>query len=79
MRVIQDVAGELGIATNALMVYNDQLEKLRLFCLPAPDTSPPGKIILVSAINPTRAGEDLAAKMAQSENAGRGNFSQESP
>ncbi|MGD8593527.1 MAG: formate--tetrahydrofolate ligase [Gammaproteobacteria bacterium] len=57
MRIIQDVAGELGIATDGLMVYQDQMAKLRRSCLPVPHTSPSGKIILVSAINPTRAGE----------------------
>jgi formate--tetrahydrofolate ligase len=57
MRAIQDVANELGIAADALMIYNGEMAKLRPACLPAPGASPSGKIILVSAINPTRAGE----------------------
>ncbi|WP_455212405.1 formate--tetrahydrofolate ligase, partial [Kaarinaea lacus] len=57
MRKIQDVAADLGIAADGLMVYHDHMAKLRLACLPNPQTSPSGKIILVSAINPTRAGE----------------------
>ena len=57
MHLIQDVAGELGIAPDGLMVYHDQMAKLRLSYLPDTHTSPSGKIILVSAINPTRAGE----------------------
>ncbi len=57
MRVIQDVSADLGIATDDLMVYHDQMAKLRLSCLPAPNSNPLGQIILVSAINPTRAGE----------------------
>jgi len=57
MRVIQDVAEELGISAEGLMVYHDQMAKLRLPCLPSPGANLAGKIILVSAINPTRAGE----------------------
>lgn len=57
MRAIQEVAGELGISANALMVYAEQMAKLNLSCLPPPKTKPRGKVILVSAINPTRAGE----------------------
>ena len=30
MHLIQDVAGELGIAPDGLMVYHDQMAKLRL-------------------------------------------------
>jgi formate--tetrahydrofolate ligase len=57
MPPIVDVAAILGLGPDDLMVYGDQMAKLRLRALPPARTVPPGKIILVSAINPTRAGE----------------------
>lgn len=57
MRPIQAVAAELGLSPEALRVYGEQMAKLCHRVLPSPKTPPKGKIILVSAINPTRAGE----------------------
>ncbi len=56
MRPILDVAAELGLSPAELMVYGDHMAKLRLEALPGTGP-PPGKIVLVSAINPTRSGE----------------------
>lgn len=57
MRPIVDVAAELGLTPDKLLVYGDYMAKLRLTALPPKEAAPLGKIILVSAINPTRAGE----------------------
>ncbi|MFC1684249.1 formate--tetrahydrofolate ligase [Pseudomonadota bacterium] len=57
MRSIIEVASELNLKPDDLMVYGEHMAKLRQAALPSPDTTPDGKIILVSAINPTRAGE----------------------
>lgn len=57
MRPIVEIAAELGLAPDDLMIYGDQMAKLRLGALPRPGEAPPGRIILVSAINPTRSGE----------------------
>jgi len=57
MRPITDVAAELQLSPEDLMVFGDHMAKLRLEALPPIGTAPEGKIILVSAINPTRAGE----------------------
>ncbi len=57
MRPITDIAAELGLSTTDLMVYGNEMAKLNLKALPARSADPAGKIILVSAINPTRAGE----------------------
>jgi len=57
MRPIVEIAAELGLAPEDLMIYGDQMAKLRLGALPRPGEAPPGRIILVSAINPTRSGE----------------------
>jgi formate--tetrahydrofolate ligase len=57
MRPIVEIAAELGLAPDDLMIYGDRMAKLRLGALPRPGEAPPGRIILVSAINPTRSGE----------------------
>lgn len=57
MRPIAEVAAELGIGPNELMVFGEHMAKLRLPALPARGAAGRGKIILVSAINPTRSGE----------------------
>ncbi|MEW7980890.1 MAG: formate--tetrahydrofolate ligase [Candidatus Sedimenticola endophacoides] len=57
MRAIQQVAEELGLGREDLMVFGDRMAKIRRRALPVPGEEPAGRIILVSAINPTRAGE----------------------
>ena len=57
MRPILDVAAELGLMPDELMAYGEHMAKLRPVALPPGKGSASGKIILVSAINPTRAGE----------------------
>jgi len=57
MRPITDVAEDLGLATDELMVFGEHMAKLRLPALRRALQHPRGRIVLVSAINPTRAGE----------------------
>jgi formate--tetrahydrofolate ligase len=57
MRPIHEVAATLGLQPDALMCYGAQMAKLLQNALPGKSISPAGKIILVSAINPTRSGE----------------------
>ena len=57
MRPIVDVAADLGLAPADLMTYGENMAKVGMNALPAPDSNLAGKIVLVSAINPTRAGE----------------------
>lgn len=57
MRPILDIAAALDLQPNALIRYGEHMTKLRLSALPKRDTAPKGKIVLVSAINPTRTGE----------------------
>lgn len=57
MRPIHDVAADLGLSADEVMICGDHMAKVRLSSLPAPGAPVDGKIILVSAINPTPAGE----------------------
>jgi len=57
MRPILDVAADLGLGPDEVMICGDHMAKVRLDALSAPQASVAGKIILVSAINPTSAGE----------------------
>jgi formate--tetrahydrofolate ligase len=57
MHPILDIAATINLQPNALMRYGEHMAKLRLSALPKKDAKPKGKIILVSAINPTRTGE----------------------
>ncbi|SDI06771.1 formate--tetrahydrofolate ligase [Nitrosomonas sp. Nm132] len=57
MRPILDIAAALDLQPNALMCYGEYMAKLRLSALPKKEAKPKGKIVLVSAINPTRSGE----------------------
>lgn len=57
MRPILNIAAALDLQPNALMLYGEHMAKLRLSALPEKDAEPKGKIVLVSAINPTRTGE----------------------
>jgi formate--tetrahydrofolate ligase len=57
MTTIVDTAARLGLSPAALFPYGDEMAKLRAGVVPPPGAAVSGKIILVSAINPTRAGE----------------------
>jgi len=57
MRPIVDVASDLGLSPTELFAYGDTMAKLRLPLIPEPGAALPGRIVLVSAINPTRSGE----------------------
>jgi len=57
MRPIVEVAAMLGIPPEDLVVFGEHMAKLRLGSVPARDVAAGGRVILVSAINPTRSGE----------------------
>ncbi|WP_260293141.1 formate--tetrahydrofolate ligase [Sedimenticola hydrogenitrophicus] len=57
MRPIQEIAERLDLTAADLMTYGEYMAKLRLPVLRQNADRPAGRIILVSAINPTRAGE----------------------
>ena len=57
LRPIATVAADLGIAAEFLEPYGRDKAKIRLEALDQPSDKPPGKLILVSAITPTPAGE----------------------
>ncbi|TVT54934.1 MAG: formate--tetrahydrofolate ligase [Sedimenticola thiotaurini] len=57
MRPIQEIADSIGLAAKELISYGDKMAKIRLSTLKQNSDRPQGKIVLVSAINPTRAGE----------------------
>ncbi|PTN12860.1 formate-tetrahydrofolate ligase [Nitrosomonas aestuarii] len=57
MHHILNIAETMGLQPDALMCYGVHMAKLQLHALPDKETKPTGKIILVSAINPTRSGE----------------------
>lgn len=57
MHPITDIAVKLGLQPDRLMLFGEHMAKLRLGALPEKDTQLKGKIVLVSAINPTRTGE----------------------
>ncbi|QOJ23095.1 MAG: formate--tetrahydrofolate ligase [Gammaproteobacteria bacterium] len=57
MRLIVDIAAKLGLHPDKLMLFGEHMGKLRLNTLSQKDAQTKGKIILVSAINPTRTGE----------------------
>ncbi|OOZ36709.1 formate--tetrahydrofolate ligase [Solemya velesiana gill symbiont] len=57
MRPILEIAKMLQLDADDLFVYGDQMAKVRLDALPDKHETSSGKIVLVSAINPTRAGE----------------------
>ncbi|OYX14103.1 MAG: formate--tetrahydrofolate ligase [Rhizobiales bacterium 32-66-8] len=54
---IEDVGARLGIPASALFRYGPQKAKLSLDYIRDLETRPPGKLILVTAISPTPAGE----------------------
>lgn len=57
MRPIVAVAADLGLSPADLMPYGEHMAKVQMYALPAPGAVLDGRIVLVSAINPTRAGE----------------------
>jgi formate--tetrahydrofolate ligase len=57
MATIVETAARLGLSPASLFLYGEQMAKLRAEVVPPPGAAVNGKIILVSAINPTRAGE----------------------
>jgi len=57
MRPVVDVAATLQIPPDDLVMFGEHMAKLRLRAMPASDVAPGGRLILVSAINPTRSGE----------------------
>ncbi len=57
MRPIAEVADQLGIATDELEMYGKYKAKLSDELLERVSTNPDGKLVLVTAINPTPAGE----------------------
>lgn len=57
MRPIQEIADRLDLTATDLMPYGDQMAKIRLAALKPDSNRSDGRIILVSAINPTRSGE----------------------
>ncbi len=54
---ILDMAAELHIRPEDLALYGEHMAKLRLATLLGNDATPDGRLILVSAINPTNRGE----------------------
>lgn len=57
MRPIQEIADSIGLAADELMSYGDQMAKVKLAVLKQNTQRQKGKLVLISAINPTRAGE----------------------
>ena len=57
MRPILEVAADLDIAPQELVVFGEHMAKLRRTASPVGARRAAGRIVLVSAINPTRAGE----------------------
>jgi formate--tetrahydrofolate ligase len=51
------VAAELGILPRELMSFGAHMAKLSIAAMPGSRAAADGRIVLVSAINPTRAGE----------------------
>ena len=57
MQPIETIGERLALTRDQLMVYGEHMAKLRLEAIRDDRSRPQGRIILVSAINPTRAGE----------------------
>ena len=57
LRPIQDVAGELGLSADDVIPWGRHRAKISLDALTRREGSPQGRLVLVSAINPTPAGE----------------------
>lgn len=57
LQPIADIAEKIGIQQSALETYGRYCAKVSLDCLPSPDAPAKGKLILVTGITPTSAGE----------------------
>ncbi|HOL85716.1 MAG TPA: formate--tetrahydrofolate ligase, partial [Thermoclostridium caenicola] len=57
MLPIEEIAGKLGIGREWLQLYGDYKAKIRDGLLEHLKDRPDGKLVLVTAINPTPAGE----------------------
>ncbi len=57
LRPIEEVAAELGIEAAALVLYGRQIAKLDLAWIAGLEKRPRGRLVLVTAITPTPAGE----------------------
>ena len=57
MKKIKDIAAPLGITEDELIPYGHYKAKISQECIDRLSTKPDGKLILVTAINPTPAGE----------------------
>lgn len=57
MKKVKDIASDLGIAEDELEPYGHYKAKITEECIRRLDGCPDGKLILVTAINPTPAGE----------------------
>ena len=57
MKPIKEIAGGLGLSKEDLELYGDYKAKVSLDVLKEKENNPDGKLILVTAINPTPAGE----------------------
>ena len=57
MRPIMEIGEKLGIASGHLIPYGHTKAKVSLDCIDGLKSKPDGKLILVTAINPTPAGE----------------------
>ncbi|VAV97025.1 Formate--tetrahydrofolate ligase [hydrothermal vent metagenome] len=57
MQPISDIAAKLNIPSDALTLYGNDKAKISLSWIAEQDSRPDGKLILVTAISPTAAGE----------------------
>lgn len=57
MKKVKDIAADLGVAEDELEPYGHYKAKITEECIRRLDSKPDGKLILVTAINPTPAGE----------------------
>ena len=57
MRKIKDIAADLGVTEDELEPYGHYKAKITEECIKRLENAPDGKLILVTAINPTPAGE----------------------
>ena len=57
MKPVTEIAGQLGIEAEELELYGKYKAKLSDACIERVFGNPDGKLILVTAINPTPAGE----------------------
>ena len=57
LRPIRDIAAKLGIPEDALFPYGKHIAKVEADFLATLKGRPDGKLVLVTAINPTPAGE----------------------